>query len=130
MAAGDVTKLPTAGIQFDFDVTAIGGNGTTMYIATADGRVRSLTSTGVLADLTKAIKLNERIVAIDYVSTSLIFITDKGKIYTCSTAGASLTLLKDLNMGVKTAYYYNGFYYVVLDGIQQKGSFFLKIATA
>ncbi len=130
MAAGDVTKVPSGGLQFDFEITCIHGYQTTMYVGDCKGRVRSLTSTGTLADLTTKIGVNEKIVAIQYVSSSLIFVTDKGKIYTCATNGSSLTLLKDLAAEVKTAYYYTNFLYVVLDAVEPRTSMFTKVATA
>ena len=130
MSAGDVTKVPSGGKQFDFEITCVHGYQTTLYIGDCKGRVRSLTSAGTLADLTTLIDVNEKIVAIQYVSSSLIFVTDKGKIYTCGTNGSSLTLLKDLVAAVRTAYYYNNYLYVILDAVEPRTSMFVKVATA
>ena len=127
MATGDITKVPTAGIQFDFMVESMSGTTTTMYVGTAHGRVLSLTTSGVLAELTTKVKLPNKIAQVLYTSAALCIITDKGDVYTCGTTGGSLTKIASLNMGVKKAYYYNGYVYVILDGMQQEKSSLLRI---
>jgi hypothetical protein len=130
MAAGDITKLPTAGIKLDTEIASVSGNGTTMYYGTATGHVRSMTSAGVMAELTTKVKVPGRIVAVCYTSSALAIVTADGKVWTCGTDGSSLTMLVNLNMGVSGAYYYSSFLYVFLANVQQEKSSLLKIATA
>ena len=128
MSVGDLTKIPSGGIQFDFDVTAICGTTTTMYVGTSRGRIKSLTSTGTLADLTTKVNLNEKIVGMGYISSSLVVVTENGKIYTVGTDGSSLTLIRNLNTLVKGAYYYSNFVYVIVSGVPQELSSAFKVA--
>lgn len=129
MAVGDVTIVPSAGLNIGSKVTCVCGTTTTMYVGTDKGEVKSLTTSGALADIATKVKVPGRIVAIAY-SGSIVIITADGKVYTVATNGTSLTLLKNLNMGVSGAYYYSNYLYVILDGSQQEKSNVLKIQLA
>ena len=131
MSVGDLTKLPTAGIQAVGHVTSICGNSTTMYIGYVSGHVKSLTTSGVLADLTHKVLLPGRIVSVIYTGLTAILcaITADGKIYKITNVGV-VTLLKNLNMGVCGAYYASNYLYIVLDGMQQEKSNLVKLQLA
>lgn len=127
MAVGDVTIIPSGGLNIAGKVTCVCGTTTTMYVGTDKGEVKSITTSGVMADLATKVKVPGKIVAIAY-SGSIVIITADGKVYTVATNGASLTMIVNLNMGVAGAYYYSNYLYVILDGSQQEKSNVLKIA--
>ena len=141
MAVGDVAKLPAAGIQSVDQVTRVTGTTTTMYVGNDKGDINSLTTAGVLAALTKKVKLPGRIVACVYTgisvtyggstaTTAIVAVLADGRVYAVQPNGSVIILLKSLNMSVADAYYYSNYLYVILDGMQQEGSSFLKIQLA
>ena len=133
MSVKDVTKLPTAGIQLDYDVSALSGNTTTMYVGFDNGRVKSLTTSGVYAELTTKVKLPGKIISIVYTGVSGYAIAaalEDGHIYTFGTDGSALGLFKDLNMGIAKMYYYSNYLYVILKTTQQEKSNLIKIQMA
>ena len=133
MAIGDtITKLPTGspyGIMIDGDIAAICGSTTTMYIGFKSGYIKSLTTAGVLANLTTKVKLPGRIVALLYtgLTAQLTAVMADGKIYNIHTDGSAVAKIADLNMGVCGAYYYSNNLYVVLDSMQQEKSSLLRV---
>ncbi len=133
MSVGDVTRLPSGGIQIVDDIVAVHGTSTTMFIAKNTGVIKSLTTSGVLADLTTKIRLPGRPVAIVYTGVSgkvIACALEDGRIYTFGTDGADLALFKNLNMKIAGIYYVSNYLYVVLQGMQQEGSSLLKIQMA
>jgi len=131
MSVGDLTKLPTAGIQAVGHVTSVTGTSTTMYLGYDNGKVKTLTTSGVVADLTTKVILPGKIVSLVYTGLTAILcaITADGKIYKITSLGV-VTLLKNLNMGVCGAYYVSNYLYIVLDSMQQEKSNLLKLQLA
>jgi hypothetical protein len=132
MAVGDVTKLPTAGIQLDGKVADVSGNSTTVYIAMTDGRVYSITTSG--ATLTLLARIAAEIVSIVYTGVSgyeIVVVTKAGKVYGMDTDGSDVTKVADLNMGMcGGAYYASNLVYLFPDNMQQEASSMLKVALA
>ena len=131
MAVGDITKIPAGGIQLDKEPLCVGGTTTTMYFGDDRGRVKSVTTSGVVAELTtKCIMVAEKLAAVLYTSSALCLVTENGKVYTVGTDGSSLTKIADLQTKVKCAYYYSSYIYCFLEGIRQGGSSIVKVQIA
>jgi hypothetical protein len=141
MAVGDLTKVPSGGIQISPKVARLCGTTTTMYEGSEEGQVKSLTTAGVFAELTTPAKLPGRIVALVYTgitvtyggvsaTTAIIAILEDGNIYVIQPDGSVKYVLRNLNCGVRDAYYYSNYLYVVLDGVPQEGSSVVKIQLA
>ena len=130
MAVGDITKIPAGGIQLDKEPLCVGGTTTTMYFGDDRGRVKSVTTSGVVAELTTKCMVAEKLAAVLYTSSALCLVTENGKVYTVGTDGSSLTKIADLQTKVKCAYYYSSYIYCFLEGIRQGGSSIVKVQIA
>ncbi len=141
MSVGDVTKVPAGGIQIAPKVARVNGNTTTLYVGDEEGSIKTLTTSGTLADLTTKVKLNGCIVALVYTGISVVYggvtattalmaILADGRVYAVQPDGSKVILVRSLNMGVADAYYYSNYLYVLLSGVQQELSSFCKIQLA
>ena len=118
MAVGDIAAVPVGGISLEFAPGAVCGSTTTMYVGTVGGYIKSLTTAGVLADLTTKVRLPGRIatIVLSAYTYPIIAILEDGDVYAVATDGSTKTKICSLGARCRAAYYYSNYVYCILDG--------------
>ena len=117
MAVGDITKIPAAGVNIDRGVVGLCGTSTTMYYADNRGMIKSLTTTGTVADLTTKVILDGKPSCMCYTGVSskeIAVCLDDGRVYLVANDGGTITKVADLQGRATGIYYTANYLYVTM----------------